>query len=514
MKKISLYLALLAIVYLLTFMINLPDYDLWARLAVGSIFFQTGHVLKHDIFSYLPTKDLWIDHEWGSGVIFYFFTKYLGNEGLFVIKAVTILAIFMIILKTIKLHTRYKDVGVFYLVFVGFSLFPGMANLVRCQLFTYFFFTLWIYLLEKVRRGENKYIWIFPATMLLWANMHGGFLAGIGLMIIYALGELMNRNYSWKYVGILALVLPVTLLTPYGIHLWTYMAEAAFMSRPYIAEWSSIDMSGPVHIIAGAQIHVLVGFAILVLMTLVVGVKLWHQKTKPDWTIIILMSVLLFLSFKHQRHAEFFMLAVACLLYHHYVDLFGSLGQFITTKLHGTSLKILKFIKLSFGYILLGLILAYVSPKISHTVVVSPSSYPVGSFEFIRLNGISGNLATTYEWGSYAFWKLYPQCKILIDGRYEEVYDNATYIKAMQFSKRKGNWLDIINNYSTEILVLPKNTYSKADMLSLTDWEPVYEDRISVLLLPKSAKKFIYFYPANDRLLSWKENLSKEIHLN
>lgn len=514
MKKIPLYLSLLAIVYLLTFMINVPDYDLWARLAVGSIFFQTGHVLKHDIFSYLPTKDLWIDHEWGSGVIFYFFTKYLGNEALFALKAITILAIFILIMKTIKLYAGQKDVGVFYLVFVGFSLFPGMANLIRCQLFTYFFFTLWIYLLEKVRRGENKYICIFPATMLLWANMHGGFLAGIGLVMIYALGELFNRSYSWKYIGILALILPVTLITPYGIHLWTYMVEAAFMPRPYIAEWSSIDLSGPVHMIAGVKIHVLVGFAILVLMTVVVGVKLWHQKTKPDWTKIIFISVLLFLSFKHQRHAEFFMLAAAGLLYHYYVDLLRPLDYFITTTLPGTSLKILNFMKLSFGYILLGIILVYVSPKISHTVIVSPSSYPVGSFEFIRLNGISGNLATTYEWGSYAFWKLYPQCKVLIDGRYEEVYDNATYIKAMQFSKRKGNWRDMIKNYPTEILVLPKNTYSKADMLSLTDWKPVYEDKISVLLLPKSAKIFMYFYPENNSLSSWEENLSKEIRLN
>jgi len=514
MKKIPLYLALLAIVYLLTFMINLPDYDLWARLAVGSIFFQTGHVLKHDIFSYLPTKDLWIDHEWGAGVIFYFFTKYLGNGGLFVLKAVTILAIFILIIKTIKMCAGHKDVGVFYLVFIGFSLFPGMANLIRCQLFTYFFFTLWIFLLEKVRRGENRMTWIFPATMLLWANMHGGFLAGIGLVMIYALGERFNRNYSWKYVGILALIVPVTLINPYGIHLWTYMAEAAFMPRPHIAEWSSINLSGPVHIIAGVKIHVLVGFAILVLMTLFAGVRLWHQKIKPDWTKIILISVLLFLSMRHQRHTEFFMLAAAGLLYHHYVDLFRSLDQCITARLLPTSLRLWKSIQWSFGYILLGIILVYVSPKISHTVIVSPFSYPVGSIEFIRLNGISGNLATTYEWGSYAFWKLYPQCKVLIDGRYEEVYHNATYIKAMQFSKRKENWQEIIKNYSTDILVLPKNTYSKEDMLSLTDWIPVYEDRISVLLLPKSAKKFIYFHPSNDSLLFWEENLSRGIRLN
>ena len=63
-------LSLLVLVYVLTFFTSIPDYDLWARLAVGSVFFQTGHVLRHDVFSYLPPKALWVDHEWRSGVLF------------------------------------------------------------------------------------------------------------------------------------------------------------------------------------------------------------------------------------------------------------------------------------------------------------------------------------------------------------------------------------------------------------------------------------------------------------
>src|SRR5512142_1078422 len=85
-------LLLLVVIYVLTFFTNIPDYDLWARLAVVSIFFQTGHVLRHDVFSYLPTKELWVDHEWGSGVVFYFFTKSFGNTGVFILKGLLIYA--------------------------------------------------------------------------------------------------------------------------------------------------------------------------------------------------------------------------------------------------------------------------------------------------------------------------------------------------------------------------------------------------------------------------------------
>jgi len=358
MKRIFFYLSLAVIIYILTFLIYVPDYDLWARLAVGSIFFQTGHVLKHDIFSYLPTKDLWIDHEWGSSVVFYFLTKYWGEWGLFALKAVIFLIIFILIIKIIKLQTG-KYTGIFYLTFIGFSILPGFANLIRCQVFTYMFFTLWLYVLEKIRRGENKLIWMFPATMLFWANMHGGFLAGIGVVIIYAFGELFNRKDFLKYFGILALIIPVTFINPYGFDLWNYIIEAAVMPRPYIGEWTSISLKGPVHIFAGFKIHILTGFMLIVLLTFIVSIKLLLQKEKPDWTKIILVIVLLYLGIKHQRHTVFFMLAASGLFYRQFVDLFNPLQRFIRDILTEKVYKVWNITKYSFGYIVLGGIFVY-----------------------------------------------------------------------------------------------------------------------------------------------------------
>lgn len=513
MKKILFYLSLAIILYILTFINNMPDYDLWARLAVGSVFFQTGHVLKHDIFSYLPTKDLWIDHEWGSGVVFYLLTRYLGEWGLFALKAVILLSIFILIIRIIKLQIGEYP-GVFYLTFIAFSLLPGIFNLIRCQMFTYLFFTLWIYLLERVRRGENRLIWIFPVTMLPWANMHGGFLAGIGLIIIYAFGEIFNREKYLKYFGILALIFPVTIINPYGLDLWSYIIEAAIMPRPYIGEWTSISLSGPVHIFGAIKVHVLAGFMFYVLFTFFVGIRLLLKKDKPDWTRMITVVVLLYLGVKHQRHAIFFILAVSGLYYHQYVNLFNPVRKFIRNILRDKTYKIWNITKYSSGYVLLGGIFLYSMPHLSDNVIIDPFTYPVGSLEFIKQNNISGNLATAYGWGSYSFWKLYPQCKVLIDGRYEEVYSNAVYAKAMQFSEHEKNWQEVLKEYHSDILVLPKRIYSRSDVLSLTDWKFVYMDEVSILLLPKNKLKPAYVHPNYNNPLYWKEDLSKEVPLN
>ncbi|PKN53238.1 MAG: hypothetical protein CVU55_03240 [Deltaproteobacteria bacterium HGW-Deltaproteobacteria-13] len=516
MKKGIFYLSIAIIIYILTFAINLPDSDLWARLAVGSIFFQTGHVLQHDIFSYLPTKDLWIDHEWGSGVVFYFLARYLGEWGIFALKAFILFAILILIIKIIKLQAN-KDqgfAGVFYFIFLGFSLIPGIASLIRCQMFTYLFFTLWIYALERIRRQENQFIWIFPVTMLLWVNLHGGFLAGIGLIIIYAAGELLNYKNPLKYLGILALIIPATLMNPYGFELWNYMIDASFMPRPYIQEWQSISLNGPIHMIGGMKIHILAGFMIFALLTIMVSVKLLIQKGKPDWTKIILVTLLLYLSVKHQRHSEFFVLAVSGLLYHQYVHLFDPVRKFIKNKLSDKTDKVWEGIKYGFGYILLGAIFVYSMPYLSHSIIVDPMAYPVGSIEFIKQNNLSGNIATTYNWGSYASWKLYPQGKVLIDGRYEEVYPDVVYDAAMQFSEHQGDWRAILRDYHADVLVLSKRSYSPADVSNLTDWKLVYQDMSSVVLLPKDKIKSLYIYPDYKNPTYFKEDFSKKVKLD
>ena len=513
MKKGLFYISITVIICILTFTTNIPDLDLWARLAVGSIFSHTGQVLKHDIYSYVPTKDLWIDHEWGSGVVFYLLVNHFGEWGLFALKALILLAIFILFIKIIKLQTNQEAAGIFYFIFLGFSLLPGIANLLRCQMFTYLFFTLWIYLLEKLRCQENKIIiWVFPVSMLFWVNLHGGFLAGIGLVIIYAIGEFLNRQKYLKYFSVLALIIPVTLINPYGLKFWNYIIDASLMTRPGILEWAPISLNGPFHIIKGFNIHVYSGFFIFTLLTILVGIKLYLQKASLDWARIILVVLLLYLSIKRQRHTAFFLLAIPALFYHHYVKLFEPLWKIIENHLTGKIHKAWAVVKYSFGYIFLTVIFVFMMPRISGKIFVDPAVYPVGSLEFIKQNNISGNVATTFGWGSYAFWKLYPQCKVLIDGRYEEVYPDHIYYSAMQFSENKGDVQEIIKKYKTDVLILSKRKYSPADVLNFTDWKPVYEDLSSVLLLPKDKIKDFYMYPDYNNPIYYKDDLSRIIY--
>ena len=480
----------------LTLRIPDPDFDLWARLAVGSLFFQTGWVLKHDIFSYVPTKDLWIDHEWGSGVIFFNLIHYFGINALFFLKFLIILAIFLLIIEISALKSKHL-MGPVYLFLVGYSLFPSLASQVRSQAFTFLFFALWIYVLERVRKGENRILWIIPVTTAIWANLHGGFIAGFGLLAIYALGELFNKRNPVKYILTLLASILFTLINPYGIHLWWYIWDAATLNRLGFIEWQPIDlMGGPFHYLNGIPLHILLGFVIFTVLTLLIGIKQLVNKKNPDWVKIIALCILSTLGWRLQRHNLFFVIFASSTLFHLYYDLFSSFAENFSGRFYPIVVKIFLFIKKSTIIFLLffySLMLAWVKPGI---LAANPYFYPIRAYEFIKINNITGNLATTYNWGSYALWKLYPQCRVFIDGRYEEVYPNDHFLRALNFSEHVSNsWYYFLNKYHTDIIVAPKSAYNEDDFMSIPDWTIVYSDPVSYVLLPKSRLKKNYIYP-------------------
>ncbi|OGI22561.1 MAG: hypothetical protein A2287_07370 [Candidatus Melainabacteria bacterium RIFOXYA12_FULL_32_12] len=517
MKRFFFYLTLILISYICAVIVNHPDNDLWARLAVGSLFFQTGGVLRHDIFAYTPTKDLWVDHEWGSGVIFYFFVDKFGDWGLFLLKAILLLMIFVLLSKIIRLYIEKNlHIEVFYFIFLAFSILPGIANLLRSQIFTLLFFVFWIYILERVRRGENRLLWTLPVTMIIWANLHGGFVTGLGLLLIYALGEYLNKKDFLKYLWILGLSILVTLINPYGINYWSYILDATTMSRSLIGEWMPVSLvDGPFHIINGVSIHILSGFFLFLLLTLIVGIRLLINQTKADWVKILLIGITLYLGLKHQRHVVFFIFVVSGLLYHQYLALFYSIFDLIKNKMGEKFSRYLVLSKNMLVYVLIISACMFFVPTLPNKIAVKPIFYPVGAFEFIKQNNLSGNLATTYGWGSYALWKLYPQCKVLIDGRYEEVYPNDVYELAMNFSEHlNDNWYKFLDYFHTDIIVASKLKYLSDDLEILGGWKVVYEDAVSVVFLPLDKIKDSYIYPNFRSRIYWQEDLSKPVNLN
>jgi hypothetical protein len=481
--------------YLVTF--NEFDYDLWARLSVGKIFFQIGSVLKNDIFSYTETKPVWIDHEWGSGVVFYFFADRFGDAGLLMLKIAGIFLVLFLISKIIELQSTktnsHLNILWYFLIFL--VMFNGIASTVRSQLFTFIFFTLWIYILERVRRGETRLLWIIPATSLIWANLHGGFVSGLGLLGIYGIGEFINKKPFKKYFLTLIPAILITIINPYGFKYWEYILYATTLPRTVIAEWMPTPLFGPIRDWGW--------FKLLLIMTLISTIfTLFRHNFRfknLDKVKYLLILVTLCLALKHIKHHPLFAISAGSLLYYEFYGIFSTFGNCLAEKFGMIFDKALK--NLVFGLniliftliIIFGSMIIFIKPL---QVSIPAYKYPIGSVEFIKKNNLSGNLLAPFHWGSYLAWKLYPQCLIPIDGRYEEVYpDKIDDLTANFDYVVDKNWYKFIDTYHTDILLLDKHLDSYIAILNTGFWKKIYDDKISAVFVPAHKAKKSYIIP-------------------
>ena len=146
-KQIIFYLVLALFCLFLACLSTNYDYDLFARLIVGERFVEQGILPYHDFLSYTPTHN-WYDHEWGSGVVFYLVLKYFKAFGILMFQAVTMFLISVFILKIQKLQNHaYPSSLLFMCVFLGFFMHLNPV-LIRCQLFSFLFFTIFLYILQ------------------------------------------------------------------------------------------------------------------------------------------------------------------------------------------------------------------------------------------------------------------------------------------------------------------------------------------------------------------------------
>ncbi len=212
--------------------------DFYLSLTSGRIIAEHGFV-THDPFSTVAQGGTWLNQQWLSELAFFRVSEVFGPTGLTVLYAVLITAPLALLLWL----CRRK--GWPMLVAVAAFYFPGVLAVVhpRAAGFTVLIFTLLVMLLVALwgrgaaRSGERRHWWA-PVAMLvlfaLWANLHGGFVAGLLLLGLATIGLAIDH---WRGIpgavplsrvavlGIVALLAAatVTVATPLGSAIWDYL---------------------------------------------------------------------------------------------------------------------------------------------------------------------------------------------------------------------------------------------------------------------------------------------------
>src|SRR5208282_1723465 len=173
---------------------HITDGDLWNKLAIGAHVWKFGTVPVHDTFAFTPVLPRYIEHEWGAGTIFFGVLKFFGSAGLMTLKILLAFGAMGAALATgRKIGCAWETLLVLAIPAAACVLL-GYIPVLRSHTFTYCFFAVTLLGLEEIRAEKNWPVYVLPLMMLAWANIHGGFVAGLGAIAVYTAFALFTRR--------------------------------------------------------------------------------------------------------------------------------------------------------------------------------------------------------------------------------------------------------------------------------------------------------------------------------
>jgi hypothetical protein len=244
-KSFGIYLFLISfacVYYLSNATLLLGHYDLGWHLAAGDLIRDRGNILFQDPWSFTLGDKQWYNLSWLWDVIASAIFQYTKFSGL-VIFVVACGAIIAGYLTSICLSSGASAIAVCISVFSACLLYPAFAAAPNSYLAaspnTSTMLFCVIFYGECLKRTR---CFLLPVIMVLWANLHGGFLLGFLIVGIFCGAALLRRDWvNFKFYNFAAVgCFLATFINPLGWHIYEGVATTlGHFVQAYITEWWS-----------------------------------------------------------------------------------------------------------------------------------------------------------------------------------------------------------------------------------------------------------------------------------
>ena len=364
-----------------------PDFG-W-HLQAGRYISSHG-IPTHDLYSYTASSFKWIDHEWAYDVlvatIFKLSYAKFFMAGIFA--SIWTLVIYLAVGQKSRAST---------LIVTTLAILPYAG--VRPTIFTILFFLL----LVKIASYKSwRTRLLIPLLFVIWANMHGGLIAGLAIMIYFA-----YRDLDFRWLGVILLSFLATLLNPYGINLYTEIVRTIFDSAVHaqIMEWASFKIYTP------SLLYVALWLVLYVhgeYKTIVRFFKHPLTGTSRLSDNQMLGPIMLGLAMSATRNMPLFVVVTA----KNIDDYLDKIKISLPNRYPKVNALLVSMLFL--------LLLSWFAVSFEQTFVTyvrdSGLVYPAEQVDMLKKIGCPGNIFNDYNYGGYLVWKL-PEHKVYIDGR-------------------------------------------------------------------------------------------------
>ncbi len=453
------------------------DPDLWWQLRTGQLILEQRALPTTDPFSFTAAGAPWTNHEWLTDAIFALAFRWGGGAGLSVLRIGLLAGVAALLGWLLYRRARLPLVAAAMLA-AYFPFFAGLLN-VRAHSFTYLLALLVLAILE-VGSTRPRVLFLLPAIIALWANLHGGFLLGLAIATLGLTAQFTGlehppraaaarpRRAFWLLLGA-SLVAP--LLNPRGIELASYLWRELGADHATVSEWKSLTQ------LPGLW----PAFLALVLPPLAL-LLLAPARARLTETALFLASV--FLAY---RHARFIAL----------LAIFASLV--LATGLGGLWLR-RRALRSADPWIattpalavLAGLLALWALPRVAAdfgrkgmALEVDPRLAPVLAVRFLADHELGPHLATRLDWGGYALYHLWPRYRVSIDGRNLTVYAES-FVARQIAAYDEAEPLRGLRDFRVDAALVESAGPGFEGMRREPGWEMVFRDPLSAVFVPRA----------------------------
>ncbi len=476
----------------------LGDAGIGWHIRTGQQIVARHAIPRVDLFSSTMKGKPWFAWEWLYDVVVGQLEATLGLNGVVWFTAAVIAAVFAWMFRL--LIARGANVVVALLLMLLAISASTIHFLARPHVVSWLFTLAWFWILGSSERQDfnlggsrKRWLWTLPLLMLVWVNVHGGFLVGFVLLGIFLLGaawtwfrarenrieEALKKIAAGKRVRDLAWVslfcAAASLVNPYGWnlhrHVYRYLSNRFLMD--HIEEFQSPNFHGI------AQRCFLV---LLLISVAVLAIRGRELRMSEGLTVLFALYAGLYASRNIPVSSILLAMVVGPLApAAGIVRGFSERMSPIEMRLKGHGWPILA-LAVTFTIAANG---GRAGSSVWMDAHFDPRRMPVEAVNYLEEHKFSGPILSPDSWGGYLIYRLYPQSKlypqpnVVVDDRHD-LYGEEFFKSYLKLVHVERGWEEFLRTHQASCILLPRDAALASMLAETKGWKKIYADDVAI----------------------------------
>lgn len=462
MRPLALFVALAGVLASVALVRGIFDPDYFWHLATGNLILDTGAIPRTDPFSFTWYGEPWIPDQWLAEVAI--------AAGVWTIGAGPMIVIFGIIaalgpglVAAAALRTGANPLRVAgAAALVTAALLPQVT--IRPQVASFAFTGALLFLLIEARPEHRRRLWLIPPLMLAWANVHGFFVVGLGIGLVYLVATLVGRTPMREHcslvTAIAAVGLAATMITPSGPQGLVYalsFGDPGDLGAAQIVEWQSPNFHNLEFI----------GFAGVLGALFLAGLR-----NTRGWLAFVAAAGALLGLWAVRAIGVGSVMIMPMLVIGAQVAAQESLPKGVRQR------QALELVTATLVAVVLVAAAAMRGP-----VTVDPRRAPTAAVGVLREVLPDARVLAAYDWGGYVINELHASGgRVFVDGRMHK-YQPQLLADYLSIVNAEPGWQELLDRYDPDALILYPSMLLSKGAAEDDGWCEAYRDDIEVLFL-------------------------------